>query len=106
MNQIIPVAKESLITFGHMKIQISIDIYNMWISYPTESILIALVDIKACFWFARIYADLTGAFCFLADDLYNLAMVMVFGLNASASSWGSFQQAIEALTIAFANRSD
>ena len=50
--------------------------------------------------------DLTGAFDFLADDFYNHATAMVFGLTASASSWESFQRAIEALTVVFANRSD
>ncbi len=69
-------------------------------------ILIALADIKACFWFARIHTDLTGAFGFQANDLYNLAMAMVFGSTTSASSWESFQQAIKALAIVFANRSD
>ncbi len=106
MNDITPVAKESPITFGHVKMQIFIDIYNMQISYPNKRILIALADIKACFWFARIHADLTGAFGFSADDLYNLATAMVFGSTTSASSWESFRQAIEALTIVFSNRSD
>ena len=86
MNQITPDAQESLVTFGHVKVQIYIDTYNTRISYPTLIILIALADIKACFRFARIHADLTGAFGFLADDLYNLATAMVFGLTASASS--------------------
>ena len=106
MNQITPIAQESPITFGHVKLQVFIDIYNMRISYPTPAILIALADIKACFRFARIHADLTGAFGFLADDLYNLATAMVFGSTASASSWESFRRAIEALTIVFANRLD
>ncbi len=86
--------------------QIFIDIYNMRISYPNKRILISLANIKACFQFARIHADLTGAFGFLADDLYNLAMAMVFGSTTSASSWESFRRAIKALTIVFANRSD
>jgi hypothetical protein len=108
MNDITPVVKESPITFGHVKMKIFIDIYNMCISSPNERILIALADIKACFWFARIHADLTGAFGFLADDLYNLATAMVFGSTTSASSWESFRlrRAIEALTIVFANRLD
>ena len=86
--------------------QILIDIYNMQISYPNERILIALADINACFRFARINKDLTGAFGFLADDLYNLATAMVFGSTTSASSWESFRRAIKALTIVFANRLD
>jgi hypothetical protein len=50
--------------------------------------------------------DLTGAFGFIADKLYNLATAMVFGLTASASSCEVFRQAIEALTKVFANRPD
>jgi len=106
MNQITPIAQESPITFGHVKLQVFIDIYNMRISYPTTAILIALADIKASFRFARIHADLTGAFGFLADDLYNLATAMVFGSTASASSWESFRRVIDALTVVFANRVD
>ncbi len=64
-------------TFGHVKLQIYIDIYNTRISYPTLKKHYSLADIKACFRFARIHADLTGAFGFLADDLYNLATAMV-----------------------------
>jgi hypothetical protein len=97
MNQITPVDQESPVTFGHVKLQIYIDIYNTRISYPTLVILIALVDIKACFLFARIHANLTGAFGFLTNDLYNLATAMVFGLTASASSWEFFRLAIKAL---------
>jgi len=80
------------------------DIYNTRISYPTATILLGLADVKACFRYPRIHTDLTGAFGFIADKLYNLAMAMVFGLTASASSWEAFRQAIEALTKVFANR--
>jgi hypothetical protein len=106
MNDITPVAKELPITFGHVKMQIFIGIYNMQISYPNRRILIALANIKACFWFARIHADLTGALGFLAYDLYNLATAMVFGSTTSASSWEPFRWAIKALTIVFTNSLD
>ncbi len=100
MNQITPVDQELPVTFGHVKLQIYIDIYNTRISYLTLVILIALANIKACFQFARIHADLTGAFGFLANNQYNLATAMVFGSTASAYSW------VEALTKVFANRPD
>ena len=106
MNQITPVDQESPVTFGHVKLQIYIDIYNTRISYPTLVILIALADINACFCFAKIHADLAGAFGFLADDLYNLTTAIIFGSTASASSWESFWRAIKALTKVFANRPD
>jgi hypothetical protein len=66
--------------------------------------LLGLADVKACFRYPRIHTDLTGAFGFIADKLYNLATAMVFGSTASASSWEAFTQAIEALTKGFANR--
>jgi hypothetical protein len=68
MNQVTPVAKEAPITFGQVKGQVYADIYNTRISYLTARILLGLADIKACFRFARIHADLTGAFGFIADD--------------------------------------
>jgi hypothetical protein len=68
------------------KSQIYMDIYNKRISYPSATILLGLADVKAYFQYPRIHADLTGAFGFIADELYNLATAMVFGSTASASS--------------------
>jgi hypothetical protein len=87
MNQVTPVAREAPVTFGHVKSQIYMDIYNTRISYPTAMILLGLAVVKACFRYPRIHTDLTGAFGFIADKLYNLAMAMVFDSKASASSW-------------------
>jgi hypothetical protein len=106
MNQVTPVAQEAPVPFGHVKSQIYIDIFNTSISHPTATILLGLADVKACFQFQRIHADLTGAFGFIADELYNLATAMVFGLTASASSWEAFRQAIKARTNVFANSPD
>ncbi len=80
------------------------NIYNTRISYSTATILFDLANVKACFRYPRIHADLTGAFGFIADELYNLATAMVFGSTASASSWEAFRRAIKALTKVFANR--
>jgi hypothetical protein len=104
MNQVTPVAQEAPVTFGHVKSQIYTRIYNTRISYPTAKILLGLADVKACFRYPRMHADSTGAFGFLADELYNLAMAMVFGSTASASSWEAFRQAIKAFTNVFAYR--
>ncbi len=49
MNQITPVAQEAPITFGRVKIQLYINIYNTRISYPLAGILLAMGTIKACF---------------------------------------------------------
>jgi hypothetical protein len=104
MNQVTPVAQEAPVTFVHVKSQIYTDIYNTCISYPTTMILLGLADVKVCFRYPRIHTDLTGAFGFIADELYNLATAIVFGSTASASSWEAFRQAIKALTKVFANR--
>ena len=104
MNQITPTINEAPITFGHVKMQMYIDIYNTRISYPRSSILLAAADIKACFRFARLHADLTGAFGFFAGGYYNLATAMVFGSTASASSWEPFRRAIEALSVLYLDR--
>ncbi len=76
MNQVTPVAHEAPVMFGHVKSQIYTDIYNTRISYPAAMILLGLADIKACFRYPRVHADLTGAFSFIADELYNLATAM------------------------------
>jgi hypothetical protein len=49
MNQVIPITREAPITFGHVEIQLYIDIYNTRVSYPKLIILLAMVDVKACF---------------------------------------------------------
>jgi hypothetical protein len=106
MNQVTPVTQEAPVTFGHVKSQIYMYIYNTRISYPTATILLGLADVKVCFRYPRIHAGLTGPFGFIADELYNLATAMVFGLTVLASSWEAFRQAIKAFTKVFANRPD
>jgi hypothetical protein len=65
MNQVTSITHETPITFEHVKMQLYIDIYNTRVSYPTFTILLAMADVKACFCFPCIHADLTGAFGFL-----------------------------------------
>jgi hypothetical protein len=91
MNQVTPINCEAPITFGHVKIQLYINIYNMRISHPYVVILLGMADIKACFRFPRIHPDLTGTFGFMAGGFYNLATTMVFGSTISASSWEPFR---------------
>jgi hypothetical protein len=99
MNLITPITREAPVTFKHVKMQFYIDIYNTRVSYPTLIILLAMADVKACFCFPCIHADLTGAFGYLAGGYFNLATAMVFGSTASASSWEQFWQAIQALSV-------
>jgi hypothetical protein len=105
MNQVTPITCEAPITFGHVKMQLYIDIYNTGVSYLTFIILLAMADVKACRCFPCIHAELTGAFGFLAGGCFN-DTAMVFGSTASASSWEPFQRAIQALSIVYAHRHD
>jgi hypothetical protein len=86
--------------------QLYFDIYNTRVSYPTLIIHLAMADVKACFCFSCIQADLTGAFGFLAGVYFNLPTAMVFGSTASASSWEPFQRAIQALSLVYAHHHD
>jgi hypothetical protein len=51
MNQVTPITHEATITFGHVKTQLYIDIYNTRITYPTFIIFLAMANVKACFCF-------------------------------------------------------
>jgi hypothetical protein len=73
---------------------------------PNFIILLAMADVKACFCFPCIHADLTGAFGFLAGGYFNLATAMVFGSTTSASSWEPFRHAIQALSVIHAHHRD
>jgi len=106
MNQETPVNHKAPITFGHVKIQLYIDIDNTRISHPYVIILLGMADIKACFRFPRIHPNLTDAFGFMAGGFYNLATAMVFRSTTSASSWEPFRRGIEALSVAYADRPD
>ena len=98
MNQVTPVDNEAPITFGTTKLQFLTDIYNTRISFPDMAILLGTANIKACFRFPRIHADLTGAFGFIAGGYFLLAIDMVFSFIASASSWEPFLRTIKAMS--------
>ncbi len=106
MNQVTPITCEAPIKFGHVKMQLYIDIYNTRITCPTFIILLAMADVKVCFCFPRIHADLTGTFGFLAGGYFNLATATVFGSTASTSSWEPFWHAVQALSVVYAHRRD
>ena len=106
MNNMTSTEEEAEVTFGLVKILFYWLIYNLRVSFPDEVIFLALADIKACFRFPRIHPDLAGAFGFMTNSWYCLAIAMVFGSNTSASSWEPFRRAIEGLTKKYANRPD
>ena len=74
MNQVTPVDNKAPITFGTTKMKFLIDIYNTKISFPDALIFLDTADIKACFRFWRIHADLTCAFGFIAGGYFLLAI--------------------------------
>jgi hypothetical protein len=106
MNHVTLLTRKATITFGHVKMQMYIDIYNTRIAYPTFIIFLPMVDVKACFRFPCIHANLTGAFGFLAGVYFNLATAMVFGSTASTSSWEPLRHAIQALSAVYVHRRD
>ena len=106
LNNMTTTEFEASITFGAAKLKLLQRIYNLRVRHPKRKIYLALADITACFRFPRVHADLTGAFGFMAEKMYFLATSMVFGSNASASSWEPFRRAIEALIIEYSVRLD
>jgi hypothetical protein len=101
LNEVTTTEFEALITFGTAKTEMYELIYNMRISFPYEEIFLAVADVKACFRFARIHADLTGCFGFSASSMYFLATSMVFGSNTSATSWEPFRRIIQSMARHF-----
>ena len=91
LNHETPTDKEAFIDFGMAKTCLLINIYNWRISYPDEIILLALADITTCFRFARLSADIQGAFGFVTKGLFFTPSGHVFGPNTSASSWEPFR---------------
>jgi hypothetical protein len=98
--------QEAIIDFGRAKTYLLVNIYNWRISYPHKVILLALADIMACFRFPRLSAGVTGAFGFVAKDLYFASMSHVFGSNTLASSWEPLQRAVKSMITVYAQRDD
>jgi hypothetical protein len=106
LNKITTTAFKANITFGLAKLKLLQRTYNWRVSHPKSIIYLALADICMCFQFPRVHADVTGAFGFMAEKMYFLAMSMVFGSNTFASSWEPLRREIEALIIEYSMRSD
>lgn len=105
MNEITPTHNEAAVTFGYVHMAFMIWIYNLRITFPDEEILLAYLDITACFRWPKINPDLIGAFGFVACGFYFLANAMVFGSTTSASSWEPFRRGIQGLaTFYFADK--
>ena len=105
-NEMTGTEAEEDILFGSVFLTFCIWIYNLRISYPSETIYLAFLDISACFRFLRVAPDLVGTFGFIVGPLYFLANAMVFGSIASASSWEPFRIAIAAIAMSLFSCSD
>jgi hypothetical protein len=97
---------EAIIDFRLAKTNLFINIYNWRVSYPDETIYLALADITACFRFPRISANVTGAFGFMAEGYYFLSTSHVFGSNTSGSSWEPLRRAIQSMIPTYLQRDD
>jgi hypothetical protein len=106
LNDVTTTEFQANITFGAAKLKLLQRINNLRVSHPTSKIYLALADITGYFCFPRTHPDLTGAFGIMAKGLYFLAMSMVFGSTASASSWEPFQRAIKSLIIMYSMNLD
>ena len=98
-----PIDEEAEVTFGTVKYGFYWLIYNLRVRYPEAPIYLSLAGVKACFRFPRIHPDLTGAFGFLTNNFFCLAVAIVFGFNTSSTCWEPFRRAIEGLTLKSVN---
>ena len=90
LNNQTPIDDEAEVTFGTAKDEFKRQIYNTRASFPFAIILLALADIKTCFRFPKIHPDLTGAFGFVINKFFYLAVTIVFGSNVLSSCWETF----------------
>ena len=95
LNEVSSTELEAHIDFGDTKRRLLAHIYNLRIDNPNVDILLGMIDVKACFRYPCIHADLTGAFGFIGIDFYHLATSMVFGSKYSATSWEPFRRTIQ-----------
>jgi hypothetical protein len=105
LNDVTTTEFEANVTFGAVKKLKLLQCINNWrVRFPKSKIHLALADITVCFHFPRVHAEPTGAFGFMAKQLYFLATSMVFGSNASTSSWEPFWRGIKPLIIDYSMR--
>lgn len=97
MNEITPTDKEADVTFGTVFRRYCTYLWNLRITYPDEDIVLAFLDISACFRWPRLSPDLAGAFGFLHEDNFVVPNAMVFGSTVSASTWDPLRRAVTVL---------
>jgi hypothetical protein len=106
LNEFIPTKFKANINFGYAENNLLARIYNWRVSHLQMKIFLALADVTTFFCFPRMHADLTKKFGFMVDNFFFLATSMVFGSNASASSWEPFRRAIQALIPVYLMRTN
>ena len=90
MNQMTKTRHKAPVTFGAVYLLLAIWIWQLRISFPNDDMILAFIDISACFCFPRIFTDLVGAFSCVIGPWFMAANAMVFGSTTSASSWEPF----------------
>ena len=107
MNDIVPLEKEAIATFGRVKNDYSTHLFNTRASYPKADIDLSFADITSAHRYTRVYPCLTAAFGYMIVGMYYfITTAMVFGSRVSATSWEPFRRAIEVTTEKFSLRSD
>ena len=81
LNHVTTTELETTIYVGTSKMKLLINIYNWRVSFPREIIYLALAleVITACFCFPQLSCNTTGAFGFMAHNMYVLSTSHVFG---------------------------
>jgi hypothetical protein len=86
--------------FGIVCEDIFIWAYNLWISYPTDEIVVHANDVKLCFHQIKHHPDVAGAFSYILADYLFFQVGLVFGADFSPADW----EAVPRIQSALAKR--
>ncbi len=106
MNQVTPVSREAPITFGYVKIQLYIDIYNMQIIHPIATILFGNGQHQGMLLFPTNPSQLDWGLWIYGRRLLQSGHGHGIWLYDVRFSWEPFWRAIEALSVVYADRPD
>ena len=87
MNDIVPLKKEAIATFGRVKNDYSTHLFNTRASYPKADIDLAFADVTSTHKYPRVQPCLAAAFGYMIAGMYYfITTAMVFGSRVSATS--------------------
>lgn len=61
-------------------------LWNLWITFPNQDIVMHANDVKLCFWQLKHHPDIMGAFLFVFDTILIVHFGLIFGLNFSPAN--------------------